>query len=329
MGAAAVGLRRRNLMDLFSRAMRAHVLAQALIALLAFLDLSASASYVRTTAFGGASTWVMDLVPSMQTRFGPLGAPFDAGTAPAASLLAAAHASQGAAQVHAHDTAVGGLTSRVTHLIIFVAQAAAPLLLTLWAQYAVARTLGFLARQGLKRSSRAPSRRTSAKRAPRAAVPSNSAHIAPPPLDVADLSARLQRIDANKLRRVSEAGAPSQGSRAHTLALGEAFGEPAPAPSHGFSLARAQPSQRTGHSRHNRSLSQPVNALASRRLSINVPPPAQHAVELQQASSPSMVSSPARPRLSDGPSSPLRHALVESPESEDPALHWSSSAPRT
>ncbi|CEH18603.1 hypothetical protein CBOM_05327 [Ceraceosorus bombacis] len=230
LGLAALLARRRAVMDLFSRAMRAHVLLQGIIALLAFLDLSASASYVRKGAFGGAHFWVMELIPSMQSRFGPWSSIWDASTAPAAALLSeAAHASQGEAQIHAHDTSVGSLSSRFTHFIIFLAQAAVPLVLALWAQFHLARALGLLARSPTLRRSgsvRGPSRRTSIKQRPSShggrsrRQASHVAEDATPPVpafDATELASRLHRIDA---------AAASKSGRASSLEYGRGAGVP-------------------------------------------------------------------------------------------------------
>lgn len=190
-------------MDLSSRAMRAHVLAQMLIVVFAYLDLSSSSLYVRTRSTSDRTSRRFRLMPSMAMRFGPTHDPIDAGLAPGASLLTSV--ALGDAQLHAHDTEVGNLSSRMTHLVVFVVQAAAPILLALYAQYSVAHALGILARSAnlsRRASSSSPSSRTGPATASRLSgerskpPPRRSHAYTLPSLDVGELTSRLKGIEA-------------------------------------------------------------------------------------------------------------------------------------
>ncbi|UZJ57540.1 hypothetical protein CBS101457_006860 [Exobasidium rhododendri] len=182
MGLSALVLRRRALMDLFSRAMRAHVLAQACIVLLAYLDLSASSFYLSSEATKGKSRARFQMVPSMEMRFGPVNSPIQAGDTPGINLLyskgsSAASSGVDSSSAHAHDTHVGDFQSRLIHLIVFLVQAALPILAILIGQYMVAQRLAWLARRTspsrqnsmnkqLEKSSPPPTNRHSTPRRP-------------------------------------------------------------------------------------------------------------------------------------------------------------------
>lgn len=171
--------RKRALMDLSSRAMRAHVLAQGVIVVLAYLDLSASSIYaagndVTYRSHGAPSKQRFRMLPSMEMRFGPLNTPFEAGwlatatrggdnnvlasttSSSASSAASIAHAAAMARlaaaasddSLHAHDTHVGDWRSRLTHLVVFLVQGAAPLVMILVGQYIVGQRLAGLARNG-------------------------------------------------------------------------------------------------------------------------------------------------------------------------------------
>lgn len=191
-------------MDLSSRAMRAHVLAQVLIVLFAYFDLSSSSFYARSRSDRPSRPF--RLMPSMEMRFGPTHDPIDAGLAPGASLLMSAQL--GEAQIHAHDTEVGNLSSRLTHLIVFLVQAAAPILLALYVQYSVAHALGVLARSSsLSRRTSSTSTSTAAATRQLDEKSKHSTHALPmprlshsyhtlPTLDAGELASRLRSIEA-------------------------------------------------------------------------------------------------------------------------------------
>jgi hypothetical protein len=143
-------------MDLFSRAMRAHVLAQACIVLMAYLDLSASSLYVSSTDSLRRSRRVpFQMMPTMEMRFGPNRGPFEAGDTPGINLLYSkasrpppdGFAASSGSSIHSHDTHVGDFQSRLTHLIVFIVQAALPIVAILIGQYLVAQRLAWLARR--------------------------------------------------------------------------------------------------------------------------------------------------------------------------------------
>lgn len=156
MGLVALILRRRALMDLFSRAMRAHVLAQACIVLLAYLDLSASSFYVgHSNSSGGRKRIPFQMVPTMEMRYGPSRGAIEAGDTPGINLLYSSTSRGGAdnlilsdsSSFHSRDTHVGDFQSRLIHLIVFVVQAALPILAALIGQYIIAQRLAWLARR--------------------------------------------------------------------------------------------------------------------------------------------------------------------------------------
>lgn len=152
---AALMFRRRAWMDLFSRAMRAHVLAQALIVLLAYLDLSASSLYSHGS---GKDDDVLEqqnrfrMVPTMEMRFGPLYRATEAGDGPGVNLAhhkhSGDHGAMSDSSIHAHDSSVGDWRSRLIYSVVFVVQAAGPIILVLVGQYIIAQRLAILARQG-------------------------------------------------------------------------------------------------------------------------------------------------------------------------------------
>lgn len=178
LGLGALFLRRRALMDLSSRAMRAHVLAQALIVMLAYLDLSASSIYSSSspTQDPNTASHRFPMVPTMEMRFGPVRRAREAGqgvnlafgsamrtstnqdgsdssTLGNAASLASTSILQtvsGCARssMTAHDTHVGDWRSRFTHLIVFIAQAAIPIAVVFIGQYVVAQRLAQYARRG-------------------------------------------------------------------------------------------------------------------------------------------------------------------------------------
>ncbi|MCO5549759.1 hypothetical protein L7F22_003232 [Adiantum nelumboides] len=151
----ALMFRRRAWMDLFSRAMRAHVLAQALIVLLAYLDLSASSLYSHGSGKDGDSSEQQNrfrMVPTMEMRFGPLYRAIEAGDGPGVNLAhhkdSAGHGGMSNSSIHAHDSSVGDWRSRLTYFVVFIVQAAGPIIMVLVGQYIVAQRLAILARQG-------------------------------------------------------------------------------------------------------------------------------------------------------------------------------------
>ncbi|TKY89632.1 hypothetical protein EX895_001417 [Sporisorium graminicola] len=118
VGVLGLALQKRWVIDLASRLLRAHVLGQVLIAMAALRSLSRTAFYRHSrerqlfteTAAAGVLT---------SPRF-----------LAASDTLADPHAS-----------AVGSFRDQVTYVCVFVVQAALPLALALWAQYAVATAL--------------------------------------------------------------------------------------------------------------------------------------------------------------------------------------------
>ncbi|PWN34514.1 uncharacterized protein FA14DRAFT_31170 [Meira miltonrushii] len=151
----ALMFRRRAWMDLFSRAMRAHVLAQALIVLLAYLDLSASSLYSHGSGKDGDSSEQQNrfrMVPTMEMRFGPFNRATEAGDGPGVHFAhhkeSAGLAGMSNSSIHAHDSSVGDWRSRLTYFVVFVVQAAGPIIMVLVGQYIIAQRLAILARQG-------------------------------------------------------------------------------------------------------------------------------------------------------------------------------------
>lgn len=156
MGLVALTLRRRALMDLFSRAMRAHVLAQACIVLLAYLDLSASSFYVgHSNTAGGRKRIPFQMMPTMEMRYGPSRGAIEAGDTPGINLLYSSTSRGGSDNLihsdsnsaHSRETHVGDFQSRLIHLIVFIVQAALPILAALIGQYIAAQRLAWLARR--------------------------------------------------------------------------------------------------------------------------------------------------------------------------------------
>ncbi|KAN0061393.1 hypothetical protein ACQY0O_006240 [Thecaphora frezii] len=135
-GLMGILTQRRWLMDLSSRLLRAHVLCQGLIALAAVRSLSSSAIYRRAAA--PVATPSLDnkneLVARLRfSRFGvdcsgcgSASPAFDPATTP-------------------HQSSVGSLPDQITYILVFVVQAAVPLLAALWTQYVVAMRLASLA----------------------------------------------------------------------------------------------------------------------------------------------------------------------------------------
>lgn len=132
-------------MDLVSRGIRAHVLAQGCVALIALKDLAASARYGK----------LEDLQDETSIRFGKF---FKTAQTQAQDLLVSAYQSNQGLQIrsytesesasHAHDTQVGRLSSQLTYLAVFISQAAIPILVLMVLQYTVGRRLATLVREG-------------------------------------------------------------------------------------------------------------------------------------------------------------------------------------
>lgn len=244
MGLIALILRRRALMDLFSRAMRAHVLAQACIVLLAYLDLSASSFYVDQSdeVKGSGHRDSFRMIPTMEMRFGPARGALQAGDTPGINLL---YSTLGRGTVekmdnsdHAHDSHVGDMKSRCIHLIVFLVQAALPILVMLIGQYIVAQRLAWLARR-ISVSRQSSSSRLSEKSSP----------------SLSRRSTAIRRYDSKTL--------PSSGSAANGKLMTQLAKELNAAPispinsrlGKSASLSTSRPKS------HNRSLSQPLEML--------------------------------------------------------------------
>ncbi|CBQ68601.1 conserved hypothetical protein [Sporisorium reilianum SRZ2] len=123
VGVLGLALQRRWVIDLASRLIRAHVLGQVLIALAALRSLSRTAFYRHTRE---------------QKSF--------IGTAAAGVLTSPRFLAASNAVADPHQSAVGSFRDQLTYVCVFVVQAALPLVLALWAQYAVATALSRIAR---------------------------------------------------------------------------------------------------------------------------------------------------------------------------------------
>ncbi|PWN48468.1 hypothetical protein IE53DRAFT_389338 [Violaceomyces palustris] len=136
-----------TLMDASSRLIKAHVLVQAMIAIVAFKDLSASASYPRASS---APTPSFHHPSSSSAR----------------SLLGGFSRTDGeglvwSAALSPHETSVGSFRNWIIYLIVFMVQAAFPILVTLAAQYRLAIALSILSRAAAGTSSTgSPSRKS-------------------------------------------------------------------------------------------------------------------------------------------------------------------------
>lgn len=123
VGISGLALQKRWIIDLASRLLRAHVLCQVLIVLAALRSLSRTAFYrdrfERHTVTGTAAAGMLT-----SPRF----------------FTSTGHASD------AHTSLVGSFSDQVTYVCVFVVQAALPLTLALWAQYAVASALSLTTR---------------------------------------------------------------------------------------------------------------------------------------------------------------------------------------
>lgn len=113
LGIVSLAVQKRWLMDLSSRLVRAHVLGQLLIALAAIRSLSGSAFYGQPRKIPSAGLAMMVVNP---------------------------------AAMDSHATRVGSLSDQLTYLLIVLVQAALPLAVAFWAQYAVASSLSRVSR---------------------------------------------------------------------------------------------------------------------------------------------------------------------------------------
>ncbi|CDU25494.1 uncharacterized protein SPSC_05387 [Sporisorium scitamineum] len=123
VGVLGLALQKRWVIDLASRLIRAHVLGQVLIALAALRSLSRTAFY----------------------RHGRERQSF-IGTAAAGVLASPRYLAASDTVADSHASAVGSFRDQLTYVCVFVVQAALPLALALWAQYAVASALSRVTR---------------------------------------------------------------------------------------------------------------------------------------------------------------------------------------
>lgn len=147
-------------MDLASRGIRAHVLAQACVALMALKELASTARY-ETLEFDKQDIISDSLLsasrPTSSMKFGKL---FQSAQDKAQDVILSAYHHQshpGSMQVrsytesesasHAHETSVGNFSSQVTYLIVFLVQAAIPIMILMVLQYMVGRKLANLVRE--------------------------------------------------------------------------------------------------------------------------------------------------------------------------------------
>ena len=222
-------------MDLFSRAMRAHVLAQAGIVLLAYLDLSASSFYISQSSDSprGRAAAAFRMVPTMEMRFGPAHSPLQAGDSPGISLLYSSGylytgmgSSQSSSSAHAHDTHVGDFQSRLTHLVVFVVQAALPIIAILVGQYMVAQRLAWLARRTCVSRQNSINKQQQQQHdkaaSPRSRAGLYESKTLPPSFAAERLSSQLARDPSRRTKaRLPSAGSGAGGHPLHARSLSQ------------------------------------------------------------------------------------------------------------